>query len=101
MTGHRLTTIASGVSTSAPAGDWMDEARCAEIGTDLFFPEPGGDKGESAKSICRRCPVRAQCLQYAMEWEDGSDRMSFGVYGGLTAKERRRLRETARREKAA
>jgi len=62
-----------------------------------FLPEfwPGNYSGEYrrqialAKSVCAGCVVRAECLTYALETEQ-----PFGVWGGLTAIERRRLRNT-------
>lgn len=65
--------------------DWMDEARCAEIGgDDIWFP-PKGASVDAAKRICEDCPVRNQCLQYGM-YE------LTGIYGGTTAYERKRIR---------
>jgi WhiB family redox-sensing transcriptional regulator len=66
---------------------WMDDASCASVGGDLFFPETGGDV-YAPKRVCAACGVRAQCLQYAL---DHGER--FGVWGGLTANERTLLRK--------
>jgi WhiB family redox-sensing transcriptional regulator len=65
---------------------WQQEALCAQIGTDFFFPEPGSSVRE-AKRICRLCPMRAACLEYALENDE-----RFGVWGGLSEKERLELR---------
>ena len=67
------------------SGHWTDRALCAEVDTDLFFP----DKGEStvpAKKICLACEVRAQCLDYAL-----ANHERFGVWGGLSERQRRLL----------
>ena len=64
---------------------WHDLARCAETDPEMFFPE----KGESvrpAKRVCAGCEVRAECLQDAL---DRGER--FGVWGGLSERERRVL----------
>ena len=64
---------------------WHDLARCAETDPEMFFPE----KGESvrpAKRVCAGCEVRAECLQDAL---DRGER--FGVWGGLSERERRTL----------
>ena len=64
---------------------WHDLARCAETDPEIFFPE----KGESvrpAKRVCAGCEVRAECLQDAL---DRGER--FGVWGGLSERERRVL----------
>lgn len=64
---------------------WMDSALCREVGyLDLFFPEPGGSS-QPAKRICRQCPVKAECLQYAM------DNPMTGVYGGTSVEDRKQL----------
>ncbi|EFL37861.1 transcription factor WhiB family protein [Streptomyces griseoflavus Tu4000] len=69
---------------------WQEEALCAQTGGDFFFPEPGSSVRE-AKRICGLCPIRAACLDYAM-----NNDMRFGVWGGMSEKERLQLRRTAR-----
>ncbi len=69
---------------------WSVSALCAQIGTDPWFPE-GKGKAPEAKRICRRCPVREPCLEEALRLGD-----EYGVRGGLSPRERRRiLREAA------
>jgi WhiB family redox-sensing transcriptional regulator len=70
---------------------WRQDALCAETDPEAFFPEKGGSTRE-AKRVCVGCPVRLQCLEYAL---DNDER--FGIWGGLSERERRRLR-LARRE---
>jgi WhiB family redox-sensing transcriptional regulator len=72
---------------SVPAVDlrWQVDALCAEVDTELFFPEKGGST-RAAKSVCRQCDVRAECLDYALETGQ-----RFGIYGGASERERRRL----------
>jgi WhiB family transcriptional regulator, redox-sensing transcriptional regulator len=65
-------------------GPWTDEALCAQVDTDIFFPNKGGYTG-NAKKVCERCAVRQQCLDYALENDIG-----FGIFGGLSVKERKR-----------
>lgn len=69
---------------------WQDKALCAETDPDAFFPERGGSTRE-AKRVCRSCEVRAECLEYALGHEVGQ----FGVWGGMSERERRRLRRAA------
>ena len=64
---------------------WQDRALCAETDPEIFFPEKGG-KTREAKRVCRSCEVRAQCLEYALSHGE-----RFGIYGGLSERERRRL----------
>lgn len=69
------------MGTRIPA--WVDDALCAQVDTEIFFPPEGGSL-RPAKSICARCPVAAECLQYALEHHE-----HYGVWGGLSAVERR------------
>lgn len=66
--------------------DWRAAGLCARTDPDLWF-SPGAVEHREAKRICRDCPVRSQCLQYAMETP-----VDHGVWGGLTERERRRYR---------
>ncbi len=68
---------------------WMDEALCAQVDTDIFFPAKGGEV-RTAKGICARCPVRAECLDFALE---GS---LDGIWGGTSPGERAAMRRKAR-----
>lgn len=67
---------------------WQDAARCAEVDPEAFFPEKGGST-RPAKRICMACEVRAECLEYALEHEDVA---RFGIWGGTSERERRRLK---------
>jgi WhiB family redox-sensing transcriptional regulator len=69
--------------------DWRANASCARFDPDLFFA-PGALEHKMAKRVCRECPVRRQCLDYAMEAP-----VDHGVWGGLTERERRRARRRA------
>ena len=71
------------------ARHWQDEALCAQVDGDMWFPEKGGTTRE-AKRICAACPVRADCLEYALARKE-----SFGVWGGLSERERNRLTRAA------
>ena len=66
--------------------DWRAHGLCARTDPDLWFA-PGALEHREAKRICRACPVRMACLQYAMETP-----VDHGVWGGLTERERRRRR---------
>ena len=65
---------------------WQDSAACTGIDPAIFFPESGDPVGP-AKALCRACPVREQCLADALERGE-----VHGVWGGLSAKERRKYR---------
>lgn len=64
---------------------WMDEALCAQVDTELFYPEKGGSTRQ-AKQTCTSCPVREQCLAYALENDE-----RHGIWGGLSERERHKL----------
>ncbi|MGW0738098.1 WhiB family transcriptional regulator [Streptomyces sp. NPDC002851] len=65
---------------------WRELALCAQTGSEFFFPEPGSSVRE-AKQICLACEGRAACLEYALANDE-----RFGVWGGLSEKERDRLK---------
>jgi WhiB family redox-sensing transcriptional regulator len=65
---------------------WQVQANCLGVDPDLFFPERGASTRE-AKAVCRACVVKADCLEYALV--NGE---KFGIWGGLSERERRRLR---------
>lgn len=69
---------------------WGELAACQDEDPELFFPVsdfgPDARQTAQAKAVCARCPVRAECLDYALD--NGLD---HGIFGGATADERRRL----------
>ena len=64
---------------------WEDQARCSEHDPEIFF-DPSARAERRAKSICAQCPVRKDCLACAL-----ACRTEFGVWGGLSGKERASL----------
>ncbi|MFC4222950.1 WhiB family transcriptional regulator [Lysinibacter cavernae] len=68
---------------------WQADALCAQTDPEAFFPEKGGSTRD-AKKICSTCEVRSQCLDYALENDE-----RFGIWGGLSERERRKLRKRA------
>ena len=85
--------LAGGLDAVLPGLDeeqgWQERALCAETDPEAFFPEKGGSTRE-AKKICTGCEVRAECLEYALANDE-----RFGIWGGLSERERRRLRRRA------
>jgi WhiB family redox-sensing transcriptional regulator len=75
--------------TRADDLSWQERALCAQTDPESFFPEKGGSTRE-AKRVCLSCEVRAECLEYAL----GNDER-FGIWGGLSERERRRLKKMA------
>jgi WhiB family redox-sensing transcriptional regulator len=64
---------------------WRDEALCREVDLTIFFPQKG-ENSRPAESICARCEVRAECLAEALR-----ARIKWGIWGGTTERERRKL----------
>lgn len=77
-----------GVDDAAESG-WQDRALCAQTDPEAFFPEKGGSTRE-AKRVCSRCDVRGDCLTFALGHDE-----RFGIWGGLSERERRRLKREA------
>jgi WhiB family redox-sensing transcriptional regulator len=71
---------------------WRDLGRCKGADPEVFYPEDDEDEGLPAKAICDKCPVREVCLEHAI-----ANREKIGVWGGYTARERRRLVRQRRR----
>ncbi|WP_267242049.1 WhiB family transcriptional regulator [Streptomyces sp. PR69] len=65
---------------------WPETALCAQVGPEFFFPAPGSSTRE-AKRLCGACEGRVACLEYALAHDE-----RFGVWGGLSEKERHRLK---------
>ena len=68
------------------AARWRELAACRGADLNLFFPERGETAGP-ARQVCAACPVRQACLDYAI-----TNRITHGIWGGLTERERRALR---------
>ncbi|WP_081882418.1 WhiB family transcriptional regulator [Cryobacterium sp. MLB-32] len=68
---------------------WQTDSLCAQTDPEAFFPEKGGSTRD-AKKICASCEVRTQCLEYALANDE-----RFGIWGGLSERERRKLRKRA------
>lgn len=76
------------VESIAASSRWRDQAACRDADPELFFPVgtrgPAKLQEAEAKAVCARCPVRARCLQVALESRD-----DYGVRGGMSEEERR------------
>jgi len=68
---------------------WHPDALCSQTDPEAFFPEKGGSTRD-AKRICAQCTVKSECLEYALKNDE-----RFGIWGGLSERERRRLRKRA------
>lgn len=74
---------------------WVRDARCAGAPREIFFPERG-ESTRAALALCRECPVRKECLEYALAAPE-----RFGIWGGVSERERRRIARRRRLDGAA
>lgn len=84
-----------------PIGPWILDGLCVGVeDPEIFFPPHGEGKADAAKAICADCPVKRQCLKYALKAPE-----EYGVWGGLDEIERAQIRrkriEAARKRKGA
>lgn len=75
-------------------GDWAERAACRGHDPDNFFPARGAVVTQHIRDLCGRCVVRGECLDFGIRWP------VLGIWGGLAARERRRLRVQRRKEAA-
>ncbi len=86
-----MTILASSLALANADYSWRNDAICRDTDPDLFFPV--GSTGyalvqiERAREVCGQCPVRVECLDYALETNQDS-----GIWGGTSEDERRILR---------
>jgi WhiB family transcriptional regulator, redox-sensing transcriptional regulator len=71
---------------SSTRDSFMNYGNCLGVDEELFFPERGAST-RAAKEVCRGCVVREDCLDYALDNNE-----KFGIWGGLSERERRRIR---------
>ena len=74
-----------------PRTAWQIDGLCAQTDPESFYPDKG-KPADAARRVCRRCPVQDDCLTWALETNE-----QFGVWGGLTANQRREMRRAGRR----
>jgi WhiB family redox-sensing transcriptional regulator len=83
------------IARPVPEGEvtsWRELGRCLGADPEIFYPEDDEDEALEAKAICALCVVREACLEHAI-----AKREKAGVWGGMTARERRRLIRQRRR----
>lgn len=70
---------------------WMRDAACKGMDPALFFVEGAGPAKNKAVAVCARCPVRTECLEYAIELGE-----QHGIWGGVGRDIRNRVRRQRR-----
>ena len=96
-----MSILASSLALANASYGWRQHAICRDTDPDLFFPV--GTTGqalvqiERAREVCNQCPVKGDCLEFALETNQDS-----GIWGGTSEEERRAIRRAAvARQKAA
>ncbi|WP_300015126.1 WhiB family transcriptional regulator [Pseudonocardia sp.] len=79
-----MSELASSSSAQRHRWNWRAAARCRTTDADGLFVT--GAQQREARMFCRSCPVRTECLAHALD-----ERIEFGVWGGMTERERRAL----------
>ena len=69
--------------------EWMLHAHCRSLAPGEFFPSDGVGV-DKARRICAQCSVQPECLEYALNNDE-----RFGIWGGLSERERRKLKRSA------
>ena len=95
--GSELDEVASVADfETADRHQWLDRAACIGIDVDVFFPlgqeTRSSSKDSQAKQICTTCPVLPACRDWSLDVAP-----EFGIFGGLTPEERRRIHIRRRR----
>ena len=85
---HELTLV-DAMGDEETVLSWQERSLCAQTDPEAFFPEKGGSTRE-AKKVCVGCDVRPECLEYALANDE-----RFGIWGGLSERERRKLKKRA------
>lgn len=88
-TAARAASLSEVLGIDAQATEWMRDGLCAQTDPDAFHPDEHGSV-EPAKAVCAVCPVLAECRAYALKTGQ-----RFGVWGGLSARERQQIRSGA------
>jgi WhiB family redox-sensing transcriptional regulator len=91
----QLSDLVEMVLQQSAVRTWQRQANCMGVDPDLFFPERGASTRE-AKEVCRGCVVREDCLEYAL-----ANGEKFGIWGGLSERERRKIRRRRALERRA
>jgi hypothetical protein len=75
--------------SSSNRTDWWERAECRGQDVNLFFPETGAYV--APRQFCKRCAVRAECLDYALSFTSVEDQA--GMFGGVGPRGRNDIRQ--------
>ena len=83
---EEVSAVVQVVAAFAESKPWQSRSNCLGVDPDLFFPNRGASTAP-AREVCKGCQVRLECLDFALVNSE-----KFGIWGGLSERERRRLR---------
>ena len=79
--------------------DWMQHAACRGMNPDIFYPERGDMHSyRLATQTCQTCTVQHDCATYGLQLDE--QHLTPGIFGGMSQRERRKLRAANRRSSA-
>tara|TARA_B100001996_G_scaffold132253_1_gene100597 strand:+ start:447 stop:749 length:303 start_codon:yes stop_codon:yes gene_type:complete len=88
---HQVNQLIEGLlNREFDSASWMKDSACKDVDPSIFFVERG-ESGEEAKAICATCPVKQECLDYAIKFNE-----RVGIWGGMSDKQ---IRQEVRRRK--
>lgn len=88
-------TVVEAFAQASDKASWWHKASCSGVDPELFFPQRGVST-RPAKELCKECEVRDECLEYALATGE-----RFGIWGGLSERERRNVRRARSMTRAA
>ena len=84
--GYNYMELMAELALVDPEAKWMSDASCRGMDFSVFFPDPGrSDAARMAKEICKSCPVKDRCLEFA-----NNNGIMYGIWGGLSVTERKK-----------
>lgn len=75
---------------------WQEQALCQEVAAEWFPAKGDREAADAAKRVCKLCPVRTECLEYALTYDEYA-----GVWGGLSERQRRAVKQARRKATVA
>ena len=97
---RRPANLAFAETIGSDRAGWVFLGACIDDNPEAWFPDRGalgranGAEWDYPRSVCRRCPVRVECLEDALTFEGDQMQMRHGMFGGKTPEERRQIAAT-------
>ena len=85
MMTEAMADLAQMMNSHFLAEEWMKDALCAEVDSEMFFPEGGGSIARP-NAVCNMCDVKKECLDFALKTDQ-----QHGIWGGTSYRQRKRI----------